>query len=58
MLSEKEGSIILTKIVLDDISRRLDCMAEICANSLDDKSSVELRREKFEKIKTKYADLN
>lgn len=55
---EKYGSKILTKPVLDDITRRLECMSEICANALDDNSSLEERRNKFEEIKRKYADLD
>jgi hypothetical protein len=33
-------------------------MSEICANAIDDNSSIEQRREKFEEIKRKYADLD
>lgn len=54
---KKDGSKILTRPVLDDIIRRLECMSEICANALDDNSSLEERRKKFEEIKAKYADL-
>ncbi|HJR48025.1 MAG TPA: hypothetical protein VJ799_07705 [Nitrososphaeraceae archaeon] len=57
-LKEKYGSKILTKPVLDDITSRLECMSEICANALDDNSSLEERRNKFEEIKRKYADLD
>jgi hypothetical protein len=32
-------------------------MKEICDNSLDEKSSLEERRNKFESIKMKYAEL-
>jgi len=38
--------------------RRLECMSEICADTLDDNSSLEERRNKFEEIKLKYADLD
>jgi hypothetical protein len=55
---KKSGSKILTKEVLDDIIRRLECMSEICANALDDNSSLEERWNKFEEIKAKYADLD
>lgn len=55
---KKDGSKMLTRSVLDDITRRLECMSEICANALDDNSNLEERREKFEEIKRKYADLD
>ena len=54
---KKDGSKILTRPVLDDITSRLECMSEICANALDDNSSLEERRKKFEEIRAKYADL-
>lgn len=47
---------VLTKPVLDNITRRLDLMGEICQNALDNKSSLEERRNKFEEIKAKYGD--
>jgi len=50
---KKDGSKILTRSVLDDITRRLECMSEICANALEDNSSLEERWKKFEEIKSK-----
>jgi len=40
--------------MLDNLSRRLECMKEICNNSLDEKSNLEERKKKFEAIKIKY----
>jgi len=54
---DKDGSRIITKPMLDNLSRRLECMKEICDNFLDEKSSLEERKKKFEAIKIKYADL-
>ncbi|HTH22881.1 MAG TPA: hypothetical protein VL854_11740, partial [Nitrososphaeraceae archaeon] len=51
---DKDGSRIITKPTIDDIIRRLECMKEICDNSLDEKSSLEKRKKKFEAIKIKY----
>ncbi len=48
---------MLTRPVLDNITRRLECMSEICANALDNNSSLEERQKKYEAIKTKYSDL-
>ena len=46
---------MLTRPVLDNITHRLECMSEICANGLDDNSSLEERQKKYQEIKTKYA---
>jgi hypothetical protein len=54
---DKDDRRIITKTTIDDIVRRLECMKEICDNSLDEKSSLEERRNKFESIKMKYAEL-
>jgi len=54
---DKDGSRIITKPTIHDIIRRLECMKEKCDNSLDEKSSLEERKKKFESIKIKYPDL-
>jgi hypothetical protein len=54
---KKVGSEILTGPVLEDITRRVYCISEICANALDNDLSVEERRGIFEEITAKYADL-
>lgn len=58
MLPEKVWVKDINIASMDDITRRLECMSEICANALDDNSSLEERRNKFEEIKRKYADLD
>jgi hypothetical protein len=54
---KKDGSMIFTKPILDNLIRRLEFMGEICDNALDDKPSLEERQKKYEEIRTKYADL-
>jgi hypothetical protein len=60
----KNGSKIFTESALDDMAKRLDDMGrriefllEISDNALDNKSSLEEQKQKFQEICTKYADL-
>ena len=62
---KKDGSKIFTKAVmydmtrrLDDMGRRIEFMAQICDNALDNKSSFEDRQKKYQEIRIKYADLS
>lgn len=42
---------------LDVMGRRIEFLAELCDNALDNKSSPEEQNQKFQEIRTKYADL-
>ena len=59
------GSKIFTKSELDEMARRLDVMgcrieflAEICDNALDNKSSLEEQKQRFHEICARYEDLS
>ena len=54
---KKDGSKIFTKCELDDMGRRIEFMAEICDNALDNKLSPEQHEKKFKEILNKYAEL-
>lgn len=43
---------------LDEMGRRIEFMAEICDNALDNKLTLKERQEKYQEIQIKYKDIS